>query len=56
MTNTTHFVINSVNTNIKEESKNKLTVTDISIYAKSKVQLYRVSTTEVQVYLPMQRM
>ena len=27
MANTTHFVINSVNTNIKEDSKNKLTVT-----------------------------
>ena len=35
-----------------EESKNRLTVADIFIKAKSKVELYRVLITEGEVYLP----
>ena len=52
ITNTKHFAIHSVNRNTMEETKNRLTVTDISIRAKSKVELYRVLTTEGEVYLP----
>ena len=35
-----------------EEEKTPFTVTDISIKAKSKIELYRILTTEGDVYLP----
>ena len=35
-----------------EEGKNNLTVTDVAVKAKSRLELYRILTTEGDVFLP----